>query len=131
MKNTMKFFGIIVIITLIGFSMTACDDGTCKHHGSNARITIDGLSAYNGNFAFLSLGDTEFWGSGNVNSGSVTVDILCWECDQPDFRPGSYMVVLVIYNSVLDTTEKYSGFILTRVISAGNSSLNLSDFTQL
>ena len=130
MKKTIRFFGIIAIIALIGLSMTACDDGSCTHHGSSARITVNGLGDYNGNFAFLSLGSAEFWGSANVVSGSISVDMLCWECDQPDFRPGAHMVMLVIYNSLFDLTEKYTGVIATKVISAGNTTLQYNEFVE-
>jgi fibronectin type 3 domain-containing protein len=35
MKNVLKAFGIIAIVALIGFSMSACDDGTNDNGGSN------------------------------------------------------------------------------------------------
>jgi hypothetical protein len=74
MKNTIKFFGnlnrarsakvpllIIAIVAVIGFLMAACDPGE-KDDDSNdpiqhdettvGRLTITGLSAFNGKYAF-------------------------------------------------------------------------------
>jgi hypothetical protein len=107
--------------------MTSCDE--CQHHGSQARITITGLETYNGNFVVLSLGDPDFWGSAVVVGGQVALDMLCWECDQPDFRHGNYMAVLLVYDSANSLNEKYSGFIISKVISAGANTLQFAEFT--
>jgi len=58
MKNTIKVFGIIAIVAVIGFSMSACgnetDDDEIKYTSEQkevttaGRLTISGLSAYNG-----------------------------------------------------------------------------------
>ena len=56
MKNTVKFFGIIAFVAVIGFSMTACEPETPDRlkdleffeATTNGRLTITGLSNYNG-----------------------------------------------------------------------------------
>jgi hypothetical protein len=47
MKNTFKLLGIIAIVAISGFSMTACsdDDG-----GSSGGLTITGLGSFNGKY---------------------------------------------------------------------------------
>jgi len=60
MKNTIKWFGFIVLVAVIGFSMTACDDGnsptstsldgtwernTTSGTGSGMRVTVSGSTA--------------------------------------------------------------------------------------
>ena len=40
MKNNFKFFGIIVMVMIIGFSMTACDDGSDNGGGSSVNFSI-------------------------------------------------------------------------------------------
>jgi hypothetical protein len=134
MKNILKFFGIIVLVTVIGFSMTACEeDEDCKHTGT-AKITITDLSEYNNEHAMLVVGNREFWGTGKITSGSIAIEMLCWECDQPDFKAGTYDVALSIAdtfsNLADDDKRSFFGIIIpNKTIPAGNSSLKLSDFT--
>jgi hypothetical protein len=53
MKNTIKVFGVIAIVAIIGFAMTACgdDDVTLtsedKEATTTGQLTITGLDAYN------------------------------------------------------------------------------------
>jgi uncharacterized protein (DUF2147 family) len=50
MKNTIKVFGIIAIVAVIGFTMTACppDDDEGPDSSTSGRLTITGLNSYNG-----------------------------------------------------------------------------------
>jgi hypothetical protein len=52
MKNTVKLFGIIALVAVIGFTLAACGEQTKDMEYSDAtttgRLTITGLSAYNG-----------------------------------------------------------------------------------
>jgi hypothetical protein len=53
MKNTIKVFGIIAIVAVIGFLMAACDDYKeveTYAATTSGQLTITGLSAYNGKF---------------------------------------------------------------------------------
>jgi hypothetical protein len=55
MKNIFKLLGIIALAAVIGFSMTACDDGDDGVVITPKSIKITGLSAYNGQTGTLLL----------------------------------------------------------------------------
>jgi hypothetical protein len=48
MKNTIKVFGIIAIVAVIGFSIAACGEEEESDSSTAGRLTITGLSSYNG-----------------------------------------------------------------------------------
>jgi hypothetical protein len=50
MKNFTRLFGIIALVAVIGFSMTACEQESEPEGDSSTagRLTITGLSSYNG-----------------------------------------------------------------------------------
>ena len=51
MKNTIKVFGIIAIVAIIGFAMAACEEpGPLEEYEAttSGRLIITGLAAYNG-----------------------------------------------------------------------------------
>jgi len=48
MKNTVKLFGIIVLVALIGFSIAGCGDMDESDSSTDGRLTITGLNSYNG-----------------------------------------------------------------------------------
>ena len=57
MKNTIKVFGIIAIVAVIGFSMAACEEpGPPEEYEAttSGRLIITGLGAYNGKTISLS-----------------------------------------------------------------------------
>jgi len=92
MKNTIKFFGIIVLAAAIGFSMTACGDVE-----DNGGLTITGLGKYNGKFAIavedsrddsgliaaagINLQNETVTG-GKISNGSVTLKV--WKAESDD-----------------------------------------------
>ncbi|MDR0443903.1 MAG: hypothetical protein LBH44_10895 [Treponema sp.] len=49
MKNTIKFLGIIVLATVIGFSMAACDEGDGDGNGDDSGPYTIGLTIKNEN----------------------------------------------------------------------------------
>jgi len=71
MKNTVRLFGIIAIVVIIGFGMTACDDGGDEQQDiytvedvevtTAGRLTITGLDNHNG---------TSISASGTTNDGN-------------------------------------------------------------
>ena len=99
MKNTVKFFGIIILAAAIGFSMIACDD-----EEDNRGLTITGLKDYNGKFVIAAEGtftdaedDSESSGlvaaakidinketvtGGRISGGSVTLKVWTTEGDE-------------------------------------------------
>jgi uncharacterized lipoprotein YehR (DUF1307 family) len=56
MKNFSKLFGIIALVAVIGFSMAGCkndddnDDSGITIQGTSGKLTINGLSSYNGKY---------------------------------------------------------------------------------
>jgi len=68
MKNTIKVFGIIAIVAVIGLAMAACGEEPVtftsedKEVTSSGQLTITGLSAYNGR-------KINAYGSGLTSSG--------------------------------------------------------------
>ena len=56
MKNTVKLFGLIAIVTLIGFSMTACEEEgplTLRITSTNGTLIISGLSEWNDKYVLV------------------------------------------------------------------------------
>jgi hypothetical protein len=120
MKNTLKWYGIIALIAVIGFSLAACgdDDGNGGGGGGSGTITVTGIPAtvgginHNG-FAIISLysdiemGNRVAVGTASlINNGSVT-----WSLTKPDdYTPftgsGSYYLSLAFS----DTSGNYSWF---------------------
>jgi len=47
MKNTIKVFGIIAIVAVIGFAMAACGDMEDSDSSTAGRLNISGLNSYN------------------------------------------------------------------------------------
>jgi len=81
MKNNIKFFGIIALIAIIGFSMTACGDDnsgdTYTIGNTNGKLTINNIpSEYNGEWIIGFAGDDSTGADGlfaaaDVNSSGV------------------------------------------------------------
>jgi len=70
MKNTIKVFGIITIVAVIGFSMSACGEEEESDSSTAGRLTITGLSSYNGRkITALINGDDSF---PLTNTNSIT-----------------------------------------------------------
>jgi hypothetical protein len=91
MKNTMKVFGIIALVAVIGFALTACEpepEGIETYEATtNGRLTITGLSAYNGKFI-------------NAYSYASSVAINAVERATNEYLPnGGYSSVKLIYAS--------------------------------
>jgi len=65
MKNVFKLFGVIVLVAIIGFSMTACNDGNGNGNGNDGDSSSDfTYGEYNGKMAI-----TGYKGAG----GNVTI----------------------------------------------------------
>ena len=72
MKNTIKMFGIIAIVAVIGFSMVACDEEPESDHSTAGRLTITGLSSYSGQQVSASTNDEKFYVMGtNADNGNM------------------------------------------------------------
>jgi len=91
MKNVLKAFGIIAFVTIIGFSMAACDDDSGGGGSSDGSFTLTNIpSQYNGKYAWLTAKHSKtIWGAQSVSSAGIpnalvrvsggTVSIPLWE----------------------------------------------------
>jgi hypothetical protein len=79
MKNTFKIFGIIVLVTVIMFSMSACGDDDDSDNGSSGKLTISNLPAggpysitvHNATYPNHSEANMEAGGTGNSSPISL------------------------------------------------------------
>jgi hypothetical protein len=76
MKNTIKLFGIIALVAVIGFSMAGCDMDE-SDTSTDGRLTITGLSSYNGGEITVSTDDNKVMlsTSNDFNTSSGTLNI--------------------------------------------------------
>jgi len=130
MKNTIRILGIIALAAIIGFSMTSCE-AAC-HGDASARITVTGTELAVGNFVFLLL-DKNYYGYGIVSAaGTITIDMLCFECDEPGFEAGSYTVYIRIdESSAKDAVTKWEGETTDKNVPAGNSTITIASLEKL
>jgi len=126
----LKLTGMLILILIIGFSMTACEEAC--HGNASASITVTGTELAVGNFVFLTL-DTNYFGYGNVNTaGTITFDMLCFECDKPGFEAGTYTVYIRIdESSAKDAVTKWEGGTTNKNVPAGNSTITIASLVEL
>jgi len=130
MKNKIRILEIIALAAIIGFSMTACD-AAC-HGDASARITVTGTELAVGNFVFLTL-DKNYYGYETVSAaGTITIDMLCFDCDKPGFEAGSYTVYIRIdESSAKDAVTKWEGGTTNKNVPAGNSTITIASLVEL
>jgi len=130
MKNKIKILGIIALAAIIGFSMTACE-AAC-HGDASASITVTGTELAVGNWVFLTL-EKNYYGFGTVSAaGTITIDMLCFECDKPGFEAGTYTVYIRIdESSANDAATKWEGGTTDKNVSAGNSTITIASLVKL
>ena len=142
MKNLAKLVGIIALVAVIGFSMTACDDGNGGGGGSNTdpktlRITMPATifsQAYTGGFM------VGVFPAGTTTQQAFNMTGLIAGCDDEtsgaDYtQSGSnYIVTLPLYN--INTNNRWTGsgtFDIYAVLGDSNyyraSSVNISSAT--
>jgi len=69
MKKTIKVFGIIAVIAIIGFSMAACDLNLPEDG-----LTVTGIPKdYNGKWAFFYSANKGLYGAESIASGTYTL----------------------------------------------------------
>ena len=132
MKNKIKVTTVIVLLAVIGLSMTV----SAETIGS---LTITGIPAqYNGKFVMMTL-DTGgrgarnvAWGTGTISGTSVTFNLLDWVTDQPTaIREGNYGVNIIIpanMQAIINDQEEYVGIIMSRALSGEAVSIAWSEF---
>jgi hypothetical protein len=84
MKNTIKVFGIIAIVAVIGFSLAGCEEqDTTDDPSTEGRLTITGIYDYNGYTCYVDPhGEIYPWKVGvavgkryTVSDGEVTIEL--------------------------------------------------------
>jgi len=132
MKNKFKLFGIIAIVAIIGLSMTSC--GEACHGDASASITVTGTGTQlaAGYWVFLSL-DEKYYGYGTVSTaGTITINMLCFECDEPGFETGTYTVYLRIdESSAQNAAVMWEGGITNKNVPAGSSTITIDSLVEL
>ena len=101
MKNVLRIFSIIVIISVIGFSFTACDSDDKDDSTNNGRLTINGLNSYNG-WKIYMIYNEDFVATDNnknedlipINGNSVTFHI--WTKNWKNYNGNDQNVVFVV-----------------------------------
>jgi hypothetical protein len=103
MDKTYKIFGIIALVTVIGFSMTACKDSPSVHPNT---ITVSDIpSDYEGKFGTLLLypfpitssTPTVYSMEEYING---TFSLYNWKKDDPWDGTGTFRITFLIYESV-------------------------------
>jgi hypothetical protein len=89
MKNLAKLIGIIAIVTVIGFSMAACDeengDNDEDDPSTNGRLTITSLGSYTNYTILCDSGSNNISPMHNISNGtmitgnSFTFDVWKWD----------------------------------------------------
>ncbi|MCL2187083.1 MAG: hypothetical protein FWB86_14725 [Treponema sp.] len=132
MKSTIKILGIIALVVKIGITMTSCEEAKACHGDASASIIITGTELAVGNWVFLTL-DKNYYGHGTVSAaGTITIDMLCFECDKPGFEAGSYTVYIRIdESSAKDSATKWDGGITNKNVPAGNSTITIASLVKL
>jgi hypothetical protein len=103
MKNIVKFLGIIVFVTIIGFTMTACPDGSGDDSGSGGG------------------------GGGGGGGGVVNLPGTTWKRTNADPILGTATYTLTFTDSEVELKEATAG--VTSKTSKGTYTLNGSTVT--
>lgn len=135
MKNTIKLFGLLVFLTIIGFSLTACKGE--DEEEQNISITISEISGnqYNGWEAYIALyitqGATLAYGMPlNVTSSttSLTFSMLNFSDNASFIKSGTFNIIFWFKK----TGEEDVTFLkLNHSVSEGTNTIKLSSFTSL
>jgi len=131
MKNKLKLFGIIAIIAVIAFTMTACDDDP-----EDITITITGIdgSKWNGWEMVLGLGSDSTAVAValplTVTANTTSLEFTMLDSKSSKITPfnaaGTYMVVLWFEK---DGEEDVDYYIASRKINEGANSIPFGNFS--
>jgi hypothetical protein len=135
MRNTIKLLGIIALVAVIGFSMTACDQAlpTTDDPDLQTVITITGLSEHIDKYAYAGLGSDEykknvgFTVPKKITEGSMEFKLID-ENKKAISVQGSVTLILII-SKTSDTKQPtdFEGFTIDTV-KKGNTTIKFSDF---
>ena len=149
MKNKIKWLGIIALVALIGFSMTACSsnsDGDSSDSGGKTTITVTGIpSKYTKSLISIS-GDGGYYSPvyedliqlGNdpripITNGSVTFIMQSQSGSDFSFRAGSYKVRLYLGDDKygIEHGDYVECVIASKKINTGNNTIPYSEFEDI
>jgi hypothetical protein len=108
MKNTIKLFGVIALVAVIGFSFAACggDDDDDNGGGGGGTFTLTNMpSQYNGKYAFIVGGNNDgigLYGAQSINMSTETFTL-------PQIANGRVSIPLWLANESTNSVSKYSG----------------------
>jgi hypothetical protein len=132
MRNTIKLFGIITLVVVIGLSAAACMGGPAPKSAPEAvSITITGIpgSEYAG-WKLLVMWDDAWTMPLSVTNSttSLTFSMLNMSNDKPYNKSGNYMVIL----SFQKEGEKDADFVkLAHPVNRGDNTIPFSSFSGL
>jgi hypothetical protein len=120
MKKTFKILGIIAIISVIGFSMTACKDSDVDPN----TITITDIPGnYIGKFGTLLLfpypitsSTPTVYAMETISGGTTIFSLYKYKRDDPWDGSGDFRVTFLIFEDVSVETNVYTG-----VLAAGSN----------
>ena len=132
MKNALKFFGIIFLFAVIGFTITSC--ASFGNRAEDITITITDIPAeFQGWEAYIALAADKAVAYAmplavNANTTSLTFTMLKQTNDKPFNEPKNYKVVFWFKKA----GENDADFtIVSRRINEGENTISLNMFTRL
>jgi hypothetical protein len=130
---------MLLSLILIGCSTTPTTSS--KTDGPQLRVTIANIPPdYNGKLGWLVIdtgssrdAPTVAWAMGNINNGSLSLNILDWKTDKPYNKTGNYFLTFIIYEDFAAAGTKQSlwdGIIMSKDIGE-DTYIELSEFTKV
>ena len=139
MKNLIKTFGIIAFVAVLGLGLFT----SCAEDPVPTDITITGItSTYEGKYAVIglskSISDQAVLAVGlgkTISGGTATWDLLDQDANAYSVKDGTYLVMIIIYESKAayeadKDSEIYTGF-ATTALKATDNTIAFSKFTEL
>jgi hypothetical protein len=134
MKNTLKLFGVIALVAVIGFSMVACGGDDDKGGSGKITITVTSISSDYDYGRLTVYGDGYYYDSNYEGSSkrqpltgtSVTFDMRSQVSMGTYFtKPGIYKIFLYLQKEGESEVEH---IINSKQLNAGNNTIPFSEF---
>ena len=144
MSTKISFSALILTLILV---LTGCVTTTPATSPQNAgpqlKITVTGIPPeYNGKLGWIQLdtGSSDddpsvAWAMGNINSASITFNILDWDTDQPYNKNGNYYVTFFLWEDIDAASAQgvealWQGIIVSKDIGE-RTSIEFSEFIKI
>jgi hypothetical protein len=141
MKNTIKFWGVIALVAVIVFSMAACkleeEDPpipTTTNIAEQTVITVTGLEAFNGKYAYAGISMSGYSGLGLclpqqiTATGSMTFEMIDENLKMVSVS-GSCTVILIITETSEPKSTSYFEGVCIKSLSKGTTTIPYDNFT--